>query len=67
MATNNWEQHSVDNDRKDNGKEYDNESSSSVYNEKELEYLDKYTPLVKNAMDVSIILNNIRIMNSMIS
>lgn len=27
--------------------------SSSVYNEKEIEYLDKYTPLIGNAMDVS--------------
>lgn len=49
MAENNWDKYSSDNDKKDN----DKESSSSVYNEKELEYLDKYIPLVKNAMDVS--------------
>ena len=32
-----------------------NDSDSSVYNEKELEYLDKYSPLVNNAFDVIII------------
>ena len=28
------------------------EENLSVYNEKELEYLDKYLPMVKNAFDV---------------
>jgi hypothetical protein len=29
-----------------------NDSYLSVYNEKELEYLDKFSPLVDNAFDV---------------
>lgn len=31
-----------------------NYSDYSVYNEKELEYLDKYLPMVQNAFDVKI-------------
>ena len=32
------------------------ESMLSVYNEKELEYLDKYNPLVNNAFDVNFLI-----------
>ena len=34
-------------------------SDYSVYNEKEIEYLDKYQSLVKNAFDVNIFFLNL--------
>lgn len=38
----------------ENKNDNSSESDYSVYNEKELEYLDKYLPIVKNAFDVKI-------------
>lgn len=40
-----------------------NESNLSVYNEQELEYLDKYSPLVNNAFDVINLLFNLILRN----
>lgn len=38
--------------RKEDAENDIDEENLSVYNEKELEYLDKYLPMVKNAFDV---------------
>lgn len=45
---------SIDNLNPSNKEDTLNKSATSVYNEKELKYLDKYLPLVHNAFDVKL-------------